>query len=267
MREDSTGSVFLRAELDRLEWSLHLPFLFFTLGRQPVSLGRSHLLGVMDVFAPFPPFALDADVKPGVDALRGRLILCDNLESTVLVHNRSNMVIQGTEYGTAGTLDLLAGRLRDRPWAAVAWEGTWRETAGWMESMLVGGYGQVALGVEHHLPRTRLSVEGIVQHPDPQTRPDTVQRWFQEGLRRLPCTRCGMLYVEHKWHPMVRTGLGTLFSADDRSAAIMLQIFLDWSDTQDMGLWYFEGIPSSVTDPGSVGGTGRWIGLYSRWSW
>ncbi len=265
--EDSTGSVDLRAELDRFEWSLHLSSLSFTLGRQPVSLGRSHLLGVMDVWSPFSPFALDTDFKPGTDILRGRLSLSDVLQAMVLVHDRQNALVTGSGDFSMGTVELAGGRIRNLPWWALAWEGTWRETAGWAEGTLLDGYGQVALGMEHHLPRTRLALEGMLQHPDPEQRPFVVRTWLQEGLRRLACHSCGMLYVEHRWHPLLRTALGGLISGDDGSTALMAQIFFDLSDSQDMILWAFSGFPDTPESPGTVGGTGRWFGIYARWSW
>lgn len=52
----------LRTERHGAEW---------TLGRQAVGFGRIALFSPLDVIAPFPPDALDTDVRPGVDALRG----------------------------------------------------------------------------------------------------------------------------------------------------------------------------------------------------
>lgn len=52
----------LRTERLGVEW---------TLGRQAIGFGRIALFSPLDVIAPFPPDALDTDVRPGVDALRG----------------------------------------------------------------------------------------------------------------------------------------------------------------------------------------------------
>jgi hypothetical protein len=43
----------------------------WTFGRQAVGFGRIAMFSPLDVIAPFPPDALDTDVRPGVDALRG----------------------------------------------------------------------------------------------------------------------------------------------------------------------------------------------------
>jgi hypothetical protein len=230
-------------------------------------MGRSHLLGVLDVFAPFPPFALDADIKPGVDLLRMNMGIGEAMAAQVFFHNRDNMAVQFSQYVDAGTLEGMVGRVRSLPLLAMDWENTWQETAGWIEGMLLKGYGSLAVGMERHFPRTRLTLEGLWQSPDPAARLTEVRAWMQQGLRRLACHRCLLGTLERTWHPLMRTALSGIYSHDDGSLALMAQLMLDLSDTQDMVIWGYEGFPAAVTHPGSVGGTGRWLGLYIRWSW
>jgi len=56
--------------VDRLQLHLAGDDLEWDLGRQPIGFGRIVLFSPLDVIAPFPPDALDTDVRPGVDALR-----------------------------------------------------------------------------------------------------------------------------------------------------------------------------------------------------
>lgn len=64
------GRFSSQVQVDRL--TLHGQFndLQWTLGRQAIGFGRISLFSPLDVIAPFPPDALDVDVRPGVDALK-----------------------------------------------------------------------------------------------------------------------------------------------------------------------------------------------------
>jgi hypothetical protein len=59
-----------RLQVDRLNLSRSFGRIDATLGRQAVGFGRIVIFSPLDVIAPFPPYALDTDVRPGVDALR-----------------------------------------------------------------------------------------------------------------------------------------------------------------------------------------------------
>jgi hypothetical protein len=52
----------LRGSLENFDWSI---------GRQAIGFGRIVIFSPLDVVAPFPPDALDSDIRPGVDAIRG----------------------------------------------------------------------------------------------------------------------------------------------------------------------------------------------------
>jgi hypothetical protein len=56
--------------IDRLQLHLVSRNLEWDIGRQPIGFGRIVLFSPLDVVAPFPPDALDTDVRPGVDAIR-----------------------------------------------------------------------------------------------------------------------------------------------------------------------------------------------------
>ena len=69
IKETSTN---LSTRLERLDIKWNIGQFDIDIGRQPLSIGTSHFIGVLDVIAPFAPGDLDATYKPGIDALRIR---------------------------------------------------------------------------------------------------------------------------------------------------------------------------------------------------
>ncbi len=65
----------MRLRAERLKLSRGFGAFDVDIGRQPVTLGTSHFVGVLDVLAPFPPGDLDATYKPGIDAVRVRTLI------------------------------------------------------------------------------------------------------------------------------------------------------------------------------------------------
>jgi hypothetical protein len=63
------GSAADRLDVDRLDLSGTLFGAKWRAGRQALGFGRIALFSPLDIIAPFPPDALDTDVRPGVDAL------------------------------------------------------------------------------------------------------------------------------------------------------------------------------------------------------
>jgi hypothetical protein len=63
------GSAADRLDVDRIALSGTLFGAQWRLGRQALGFGRIALFSPLDIIAPFPPDALDTDVRPGVDAL------------------------------------------------------------------------------------------------------------------------------------------------------------------------------------------------------
>ncbi len=57
-------------QVDRLNVYGELGDTHWSVGRQAVGFGRISLFSPLDIIAPFPPDALDVDVRPGVDAVR-----------------------------------------------------------------------------------------------------------------------------------------------------------------------------------------------------
>ncbi len=108
-----------RGEIDRLNLSGSLQGFSWSIGRQAIGFGRIVLTSPLDIIAPFPPDALDTDVRPGIDALRlSRFIGRGGEIGAVAVfgrHKESNSYLVHGETNLAGVdLLFLGGRLRGR---------------------------------------------------------------------------------------------------------------------------------------------------------
>ncbi|WP_221249273.1 hypothetical protein [Desulfuromonas versatilis] len=110
--------------VDRLNLRAHLAGLDWTLGRQAVGFGRISLFSPLDIIAPFPPDALDTEVRPGVDALRAsRYFGMTGQAGAIAVFGQGsddNSYLATLEGGPTG-VDLLgiAGVLRERTMGGV----------------------------------------------------------------------------------------------------------------------------------------------------
>ncbi|MBN1272373.1 MAG: hypothetical protein JXB26_08885 [Candidatus Aminicenantes bacterium] len=73
--EKETGSFGLFSNLDRLFFSVRLPFADIYLGRQAIAWGSARVVNPTDIIAPFAFNELDPEERRGVDALRIRIPL------------------------------------------------------------------------------------------------------------------------------------------------------------------------------------------------
>jgi hypothetical protein len=74
----ATGSAWrLDHNLDRLALKIALPFGDLTIGRQVLSWGTGRIWNPTDVLSPFPPTAIDREVRRGFDAARLAVALGD----------------------------------------------------------------------------------------------------------------------------------------------------------------------------------------------
>jgi len=118
-----------RLQVDRLNVAWSAGHLDAAVGRQAVGFGRIVIFSPLDIIAPFPPDALDTDVRPGVDALR--LTAHYGLDGqfgavAVLGDVSRHDSYLATWADNRGGIDLLAisGQLRDRPMAGLGTAGS-----------------------------------------------------------------------------------------------------------------------------------------------
>lgn len=116
-------------QVDRLNLRYDGGRIDATLGRQAIGFGRILIVAPLDVIAPFPPDAIDTDVRPGVDAmhLTGHYGLDGQVAATLVWGDiaRHDSALLTWVDNRAG-IDLLAigGRLRDRPMAGFGLAGS-----------------------------------------------------------------------------------------------------------------------------------------------
>lgn len=109
-----------RLQIDRLNLSHTTGRIDTVIGRQAIGFGRIVIFSPLDIIAPFPPDALDTDVRPGVDALRVTAHYgLDGQLGAVAVFgdaSRHDSYLAAWADNHAG-IDLLAlgGMLRERP--------------------------------------------------------------------------------------------------------------------------------------------------------
>ena len=114
------GRTESQLRLDRFNLQGEFSGVRWGVGRQAIGFGRISLFSPLDVIAPFPPDALDVDVRPGVDAfkLTRYFGLGGQLGAVVVFGDqpRHNSYLL-TFSENLGNLDLLllTGSLRDRP--------------------------------------------------------------------------------------------------------------------------------------------------------
>jgi len=118
-----------RLQLDRLNVFWRGGRVDATVGRQAIGFGRIVIDSPLDVIAPFPPDALDTDVRPGVDALRvtGYYGLDGQVGAVVVLGDvaRHDSYLATWADNHAG-IDLiaLAGVLRERPMIGLGLAGS-----------------------------------------------------------------------------------------------------------------------------------------------
>lgn len=108
-----------RLIMDRLNLRATFSGLDWTIGRQAIGFGRISLFSPLDIIAPFPPDALDTEVRPGVDALRlSRFVGVTGQISAVAVFGETgadNSYLAFAEGNRAGVdLLIIGGSLRRR---------------------------------------------------------------------------------------------------------------------------------------------------------
>ncbi|MFH1723495.1 MAG: hypothetical protein ABII00_02620 [Elusimicrobiota bacterium] len=127
--------------VERLKLSRSFSVFDVDLGRQPVTLGTSHFVGVLDVLAPFPPGDLDSTYKPGIDSARGRISVGEEGEAEIIAAAAdpwAESAVIGRLRRRVSSLDLevVVGKFRRRLFGGAGWEGDAGPLAVWGELAL-----------------------------------------------------------------------------------------------------------------------------------
>jgi hypothetical protein len=285
-----------RARVERLDVAWTMGAVDFDLGRQPVSLGTSHFVGVLDVLAPFAPGAMDASYKPGIDALRTRTALGDTGEAELILAGRDPWN-QGGSLARLRTslsgmdVELLGGRFRNRTFGGLGWEGelgpagVWGEVAlfqrrpdveqiraGWSRAAFSG-----VVGADFNLPFDTCGGTALMYQDFGARRPEDLDSVytdapFREGWAFLGSAGYGVVTASKQLHPLVNGSLAGLINLVDGSTLWQPRLTFSISDNSDLGAyaWVGMGAPPRVEGQSSVlrsefGIVPTGVGFYARW--
>lgn len=270
-----TGRSLMTGTVERLQASWHAGSLDVDLGRQPVSLGTSHFIGVLDVLAPFSPGYLDGTFKPGVDLLRLRTRSGRTGEAELIAapaRSGEKRAVLGRLRQTISGIDLeaIAGRFRQREMLGAGWEGEKRGWNLWGEAAIFSrrpdverrragprGYARSLIaGVERQVrPLTRVGLAGYYQDfgiDDPGELPALAgEAPFREGWSYLGGRRYLLGTYEQEVHPLVRLTVSALVNTGDGSTLWQPKIIFNTGDNSDLTLFFWIGTGADLgTGPG-----------------
>ncbi|MFH2203410.1 MAG: hypothetical protein ABIJ96_09870 [Elusimicrobiota bacterium] len=272
-------NVRLRAE--RLKVSRSFGAFDVDLGRQPVSLGTSHFVGVLDVLAPFPPGDLDATYKPGIDAARIRTSIGEEGE------------IEGIGAGAyrardaAGILrlrhpvrsvdvELVGGRFRGHHFGGAGWEGDIEPFAVWGEAALFDHPGSPKFsgvgGADYKLAEnTTLGLGYLYQAFGARRASElaavALDAPYREGWAFLGGRQYAVLAAHAEPHPLIHINLSGIVSLTDGST--LWQPRLTWNAADEADVSFYGWIATGRAPEGLIlrsefGSMADGAGMYCR---
>ena len=290
------GSTTLQTRLQRLDVRWSIGSYDIDIGRQPLSLGTSHFIGVLDVIAPFSPGDLDATYKPGVDAVRFRRGIGMTGEAEVIavaskpwddgaLIGRYRTSVKGVD------LEVVGGRFRHRGFGGIGWEGGVGEVGIWGELALFehregheniwGGLSGAAFsavsGIDVNLPAD-FKAGGALMYQDFGVRdPEDLDEAyagapFREGWAFLASAGYGLVTLHRQMHPLIDADLAGILNLVDGSTLWQPRLTVSISDNADMSFygWISTGRESEYTFTGidwksEFGAIPDGGGFYTRW--
>lgn len=290
------GSAELRTRLERLDVRWSVARFDLDAGRQPLSLGTSHFIGILDVVAPFAPGDLEATYKPGVDAVR--------LRHSVGMTGEAELIAVASKPWSSGALlgrfrssvkgidvEFVGGRFRKRGFGGVGWEGGVGDYGVWGELALFerrknvetvwGGWSEAAFsciaGIDFDLPAD-FKVGGAFMYQDFGVRhPEDLavvynDAPFREGWAFLASAGYGLLTVHRRMHPLVEADLAGIFNLVDGSTLWQPRLTVSVGDNADITFYGWLGTGSKntyafteLTTRSEFGSLPDGGGFYARW--
>ena len=250
-----------RLQIDRASVGGNLAGFNWRAGRQALGFGRIAMVSPLDVIAPFPPDAIDTDVRPGVDALH--LVryfgLGGQIGTTLILgdSNRHNSYLLTLSENVA-SLDLLAisGSLRHRPLLGVGLAGNLGplglkgEATGYRGTQTdrPGGdparhFAIAALEVWYRFDAGPVLLAEYLYNGAGSSHPgDYPTVWssapFREGLSFLAGRHYLLLGPSWEVHPLVRLDALTIANLDDGSCLLRPRVEISLSDAATLQLFW-----------------------------
>lgn len=250
-----------RLEVDRCNLTVERPWGDISVGRQAIGFGRITLSSPLDIIAPFPPDALDTEVRPGVDALRvsryGDRV--GQLQGVVVLgsDSRHNSYLATLVQSLTG-VDLLAlgGQLRDRPMIGGGVAGSvggmgLRGELAWYKGTRVGEPDGdlhddfIMAGVEADYRfdiDLSLTVEYLYNGIGTSRAENYPVVWqsapYQEGLGFLSGRDYLLAAASHQFHPLVEGSLLGIWNLQDDSFLLRPLVDLSLADNCVLQLFW-----------------------------
>jgi hypothetical protein len=294
--QSTSSAVVVGARLDRFDLTGHWGPVDLDLGRQPISLGTSHFVGVLDVLTPFAPGTLDSTYKPGVDAVRIRTAIADQTEAEAIVVGADPWG-QGAALGRGRTsvagidLEAVVGRFRQRAIAGLGFEGGAGPLGIWGEAALFGrrpdveqvraGWSQAAFsgvaGIDWPAFYDFRLGTSVMYQDFGARRPEDLAAVrmdapFQEGWVYLGSAGYGVVTLQRSLNPLWNLGVSGIVNLVDGSTLWQPRLTYSVSDNADLGVyaWGRTGAGSELTNGQVVvhsefGSLPIGGGLYARW--
>lgn len=283
--------------LDRLNLRGQRYGIDWSIGRQAIGFGRISLFSPLDVIAPFPPDALDVDVRPGVDAIKiTRFFGLGGQLGGVLVFGdqprHNSYLFTFSENLNNLDLLLLTGSLRDRPMLGAGLAGevgllglkgevSWyRGTqVGTLQGDRRGDFAIAALEGWYRFSGGLVLIgeylyNGVGSNDPAQYPLVATSAPSAEGLSFLLGRHYLLLGPAYELHPLVTASGLVLHNLQDHSSLIRPQMAISLSDNFQLDLfWAFTVGDKQGLDPitglpqvrSEFGGSGDSGGLLLRW--
>jgi len=269
-----THEVSDRLQIDRLMLRGRNGPLDWSIGRQAIGFGRIVLVSPLDVINPFPPDAIDTDIRPGVDALRTLYSLDSGGQVGATAVFDDDASTSSALLSFADTLHdidllLLTGSLRSRPMLGLGAAGSLGtlgvkaeasyyhgEDVGQPGGDLYNNYALAALELWYRFDSgIVLLAEGLyngVGSNRPADYPQVLQSApLQEGLSTLLGKRYLLLAPSWEVHPLLSASALVIWNLGDDSALLRPQLALSLADNVSLDLFYAITLgPAPVLGPG-----------------
>lgn len=255
------------ANIERFELSFTSGNYDFQIGRQPISLGTSHFIGLLDFIDPFYPGYLDSSYKPGVDAIRirtsaGRI---GEMELIGVAGSKSHGdTYLGRLRNTYSEIDcaLMLGKFRNRNFLGLAFEGERRKVNLWGEMVAferkkteepnLGAFSKSTavswiVGAEKEI-RHRWRAGLAYMHQDIGYRSISdignvyASSPFKEGWTFLSASEYGLVTLNNEMNAMTNASINGIINLVDGSILWQPRITINTGDNSDIS--FFGWLPS-----------------------
>ncbi|MBF0409087.1 MAG: hypothetical protein HQM10_17195 [Candidatus Riflebacteria bacterium] len=241
--------------IERFDYAWSWNNLDFDLGRQPISLGTSHFIGVLDILSPFYPGYLDSSYKPGIDAFRIRSGLGDTGEAELIAvpgreDNRKALLGRMRKNFDGIDAEMIFGNFRDRKFLGFGYEGEKHRVTYWGEIGLfeskfperksISKYSvSWIFGLEKDIrPRFRLGAAFFHQDFGAGRSEDITQVTsyapFREGWAFLTGRNYGLITAHKEFNPLLKAEISAIINLQDRSSLWQPKLSISTGDNTDI---------------------------------